>query len=242
MTYLSLFTGAGGGDLAMQHLLGFKCKGYVEYEPYCQKLIKQRIEDGLLDAAPIFGDIRAFISEGYAEAYQGMVDLVTGGFPCQDISSVGKHRGITGAKSGLWFEMAECIRIIQPRFAFVENSPRLLIRGFERVLSDLAEMGSHARWGVLGAGLFGSPHLRERIWLLAHHTNVSEHERLKTELKILARSFACPPRFCGWESEPGMGRVANEHADRLDRAKSIGNGQVPIVAATAFRILSGGLA
>ena len=89
LTYLSLFTGAGGGDLAMQHLLGFKCKGYVEYENYCQEVIKQRITDGLLDSAPIFGDIRAFISEGYAASYQGLVDVITGGFPCPDVDCDG---------------------------------------------------------------------------------------------------------------------------------------------------------
>ena len=81
MVYLSLFSGASGGDLAMQHLLGFTCKGYVEYESYCQKVIKQRIQDGLLDSAPIWGDIREFISGGFAEAYADMVDLVCAGFP-----------------------------------------------------------------------------------------------------------------------------------------------------------------
>jgi len=79
--YLSLFSGGCGGDLAMQHLLGFKCKGYVEYDSFCQKLIKQRIQDGFLDTAPIWGDIREFINGGIAEVYTGMVDLVCAGFP-----------------------------------------------------------------------------------------------------------------------------------------------------------------
>lgn len=93
MNYLSLFSGGCGGDLAMQHLLGFTCRGYVEYEPYCQKLIKQRITDGFLDAAPIFGDVRDFLADGCAEQYRGMVDLVTAGFPCQPFSLAWNNLG-----------------------------------------------------------------------------------------------------------------------------------------------------
>ena len=81
ITYLSLFSGACGGDLGLQHLLGWKCKGYVEYDQYCQKVIKQRIKDGFLDAAPIFGDIQNFISGGFAEVYRDMVEAVSAGFP-----------------------------------------------------------------------------------------------------------------------------------------------------------------
>ena len=101
MRYLSLFSGAGGGDLAMQHLLGFRCVGYVEYENFCQRLLKQRIADGLLDTAPIFSDIRDFNREGYAESYQEMVDLITGGFPCQPFSVAGKQRG-HGDERNMW--------------------------------------------------------------------------------------------------------------------------------------------
>jgi len=81
LKYLSLFSGAAGGDLGLQHLLGFQCIGYVEYEEYCQKVLMQRIKDGCLDAAPIFGDIRNFNSGGFAGSYAGMVDLITAGFP-----------------------------------------------------------------------------------------------------------------------------------------------------------------
>ena len=98
MRELSLFSGAGGGLLGSK-LLGWTCVGYVENNEYCQKVLKQRIADGILDAAPIFGDIRKFISEGYARSYQGMVDVVTGGFPCQDISIAGSGAGIDGKSS-----------------------------------------------------------------------------------------------------------------------------------------------
>ena len=152
----------------MQHLLGFQCVGYVEIEEYCQKLIRQRQEDGLIDRAPIFTDINSFVRDGYAASYTGMVDVITGGFPCQDISCAGKGAGITGERSGLWSVMADTIRIVRPSFAFVENSPMLTVRGLGTVLRDLAEMGFDARWCVLGAVDAGAPHRRERIWILAH--------------------------------------------------------------------------
>lgn len=171
LTYLSLFSGGMGGDLAMQHLLGMRCLGYVEIEEYCQKLIRQRQEDGFIDRAPIFTDIRSFVSDGYAASYTGMVDCITGGFPCQDISCAGKGKGITGERSGLWSVMAEAIRIIRPRFAFVENSPMLTVRGLGTVLGDLAEMGMDARWCVLGAVDAGAFHKRERIWIMAESTS-----------------------------------------------------------------------
>ena len=88
MKELSLFSGAGGGVLGTK-LLGWEAIGYVEYNEYCQQVIAQRIEDGFLDEAPIFSDVRAFLSEGYAESYQGMVDVVTAGFPCQPFSIAG---------------------------------------------------------------------------------------------------------------------------------------------------------
>jgi DNA (cytosine-5)-methyltransferase 1 len=168
MRELSLFSGAGDGLLATKWLLGWKCIGYVEKEDYCQRMLAQRIKYGLLDDAPIFGDIKAFISEGYAESYQGLVDVISGGFPCQDISCAGKGEVIKGKRSGLWFEMAETIRIVRPRYVFIENVSTLLIRGFESVLSELYKMGYDARWGIISAADVGAPHLRKRIWVVAN--------------------------------------------------------------------------
>ena len=249
MNYLSLFSGAGGGDLAFQHLLGFKCVGYVEYENYCQRVIKQRIEDGLLDAAPIFGDIRAFNCEGYAESYQGMVDIVSGGFPCQDISCAGKGAGIEGKRSGLWTEMADTIRTVRPKYAFVENSPMLTIRGLGRVLGDLAEMGFDARWGVLGADLFGYNHRRARIWILADSECSMRQNNKGIFGKICLEKLCKRPSSIAFSHipyklrEPSDGNFTYRKDDGLatamDRIKAIGNGQVPICAATAFKILSG---
>jgi len=165
---LSLFTGAGGGDLAFQHLLdGFTTIGYVEYEPYCQAVIRQRISDGLLDDAPIFSDIKDFISEGWAESYKGMVDVVTAGFPCQPFSVAGKRKGKDDSRN-LWPETKSVIRMVRPRYAFLENVPGLLASGYmPQIFSDLAEVGFDARWFVLGADDIGANHRRKRLWILA---------------------------------------------------------------------------
>lgn len=168
MNELSLFSGAGGGLLASKYFLNWKTIGYVENEKYCQKLIKQRITDGLLDAAPIFGDIRQFIKKGYARAYKGMVDVVTGGFPCQPFSIAGLKKGEADERN-MWPATCEVINIIRPPHAFLENVPMLIGCGyFGNILQDLAEIGYNAKWCCLSAADVGARHKRERLWLMAH--------------------------------------------------------------------------
>lgn len=127
MRELSLFSGAAGGLLATKHLLGWETVGYVENNEYCQEVLKARIRDGLLDDAPGFGDIRQLIADGYAEAYQGLVDVITGGFPCQPFSCAGKRAGEDDARN-MWPSTIAAIRIIRPRFVFLENVPGLTAR------------------------------------------------------------------------------------------------------------------
>lgn len=171
MRELSLFTGAGGGLLGTHHLLGWETVGYVEIEDYCQRVIKQRIADGLLPEAPIFSDIRAFISEGYAASYTGMVDVVTGGFPCQPFSVAGKQAGENDPRN-MWPQTIEAIRIVRPRYCFLENVPGLLVSGyFDRIVRDLHEARYDARWITLGADDVGAPHRRKRLWIMATDTN-----------------------------------------------------------------------
>lgn len=190
MNELSLFTGAGGGLLGTK-LLGFNNIGYVEFNDYCQRIIQQRIKDGILDEAPIFGDIRTFISEGYAGSYQGMADIVTAGFPCPAFSVAGKRLGEHDERN-MWPETLECIRIIKPKYAYLENVPGLLSSGcsndagwkeseslddwanrfvgyFGTILRDLAESGFDVRWRVLSAAEMGAPHKRDRVWIVAHN-------------------------------------------------------------------------
>lgn len=271
---LALFAGAGGGILGGL-LLGWHTVAAVEIEDYPRRVLLQRQADGILSRFPIWDDVCTFDGK----PWRGKVDVISGGFPCQDISAAGKGAGIEGERSGLWGEMARIIREVRPRFAFVENSPALTSRGLGVVLGDLAEMGYDARWCVLGADDVGAPHIRKRIWILATDSNSSigrlqqepgretatdirddgEEESLANteELRRDARrlperekeenSFSrlsgkdvagVSSRRGWWETEPDVGRVADGVANRVDRLKALGNGQVPIVAATAWRLLN----
>ena len=162
---LALFAGAGGGILGGK-LLGWKCVCAVEYEPAARRMLAARQDDGCLEPFPIWDDVRTFDGK----PWRGLVDVVSGGFPCQDISAAGKGAGLDGERSGLWSEMSRIIGEVRPRFALVENSPVLTSRGLGVVLGDLASMGYDARWGVLGAIAAGAPHKRERIWIVANAT------------------------------------------------------------------------
>lgn len=159
---LALFAGAGGSILAGREL-GWRTVCAVEFDRYRQSVLVARQNDGSTDPFPIWDDIRTFDGN----PWRGLVDVVSGGFPCQDISVAGGGRGITGERSGLWSEMARIISEVRPPIAFMENSPMLVSRGLARVLGDLASLGYDATWGVLGASSIGAWHRRERIWILA---------------------------------------------------------------------------
>ena len=179
---LALFAGAGGGILG-GHLLGWRTVCAVEWEPYAASVLCARQNDGILPPFPIWDDVQTFDGK----PWRGIVDVVSGGFPCQDISAAGKGAGIDGERSGMWREMARIICEVRPRYAFIENSPMLTSRGLDRVLSDLASMGFDARWGVLGAADVGAPHQRDRIWVVAHARELrNKHE----EHKIQTRRYA----------------------------------------------------
>lgn len=170
MRELALFAGAGGGILG-GHLLGWRTVCAVERDAYAAQVLAQRQNDGCLAPFPIWSDVTTFDGR----PWRGLVDVVSGGFPCQDISAAGKGAGIDGERSGLWGEMARIIREVRPRFVFVENSPVLTSRGLGRVLGDLAEMGFDAEWGVLGAADVGAPHQRDRIWIVANTACQQSH-------------------------------------------------------------------
>lgn len=245
MRELSLFTGAGGGLLGSK-LLGWETVGYVEINDYCQRVIAQRIKDGILDNAPIYGDIRAFINGGYAASYKGMVDVVTGGFPCQDISVCKQDAaGIDGERSGLWLDMAEVIHQVRPDFVKLENSPALTSRGLGRVLRDLALMGYDAKWGVFRASAYGAAHHRARLFLVAY-AHGAKLEGLDFPKSVCADTAQSRRRqftrainaALPADDYAAMPRNPNDVARGMDRLKATGNGQVPVVVRRAWGILS----
>lgn len=166
MNELELFAGAGGGILGGQ-LLGHRTVCAVEFDAYARSVLLARQADRVFPPFPIWDDVRTFDGK----PWRGVVDVVSGGFPCQDISVAGRGDGLDGERSGLWREMARIIGEVRPRYAFIENSPALVNRGLDRVLSDLAALGFDARWTVLGAADVGAHHQRDRIWILAHSSS-----------------------------------------------------------------------
>lgn len=282
---LALFAGAGGGILGGK-LLGWRTVCAVEWEPYAACVLAARQNDKVLPPFPIWDDVQTFDGK----PWRGIVDVISGGFPCQDISAAGKGAGIDGERSGMWREMARIIREVEPRFVFVENSPMLTSRGLGVVLGDLASMGFNAAWGVLGAADVGANHQRDRIWIVARrnkdvsyteHNGIGRRQQQQESIEEKTRNvaysmsawewrdewkskieenassdsnlpqcegrsisigiqqentFACDSRW--WETEPNVGRVADGVAARVDRLKAIGNGQVPLCAAEAWKILS----
>ena len=250
---LALFAGAGGGILGGK-LLGWRTVCAVEWEAYPASVLCARQNDGLLPPFPVWDDVQTF--DGHP--WRGIVDVVSGGFPCQDLSVANqKGDGLDGERSGMWREMARIIGEVRPRFAFVENSPMLLNRGLDRVLGDLSQMGFDAKWGIMGADAVGAPHRRERIWIFAyphgfrpiqrkHKGNrVSQQEDYPNKsnnrdgvwseadrLLSLDKWSEFTSKLCGMDD--GMA----SRMDRISRLKAIGNGQVPLCAATTWRLLS----
>ncbi|WP_312374356.1 DNA cytosine methyltransferase [Stutzerimonas nitrititolerans] len=271
MNELALFAGAGGGILG-GHLLGWRTVCAVERDAYAAQVLAQRQIDGCLPAFPIWSDVCSFDGR----PWRGLVDVVSGGFPCQDISAAGNGAGIDGERSSLWREMARIVGEVRPRFVFVENSPLLVGRGLAVVLGDLAELGYDAQWFRLSASDCGAPHQRDRVWIVANAKGERRGEARELRCLEPAQRAAgsgeeladprrvdeqgqltckpdpkvgggpqqrpagpCRDGFGRWPAEPHVGRVADGVAHRVDRLKALGNGQVPRVAAAAFRTLSG---
>jgi len=176
MHVLELFAGAGGGIYGGL-LLGHTPVCAVEIVAKNRELLLQRQRDGVFPRFPIWDDVRTFDGN----PWRGVVDVVSGGFPCTDISAAGKGAGIDGEQSGLWREMARIVRDVRPLYVFVENSPMLVTRGLGRVLGDLAALGYDCRWTCLSAADCGAPHNRDRIWILGSRRDFivphSEHNR-----------------------------------------------------------------
>ncbi len=245
---LDLFSGIGGFSLGLKKAGGFRTVCYVEIEAYCQEVLLHRMEEGRLDTAPIFENVLGF----YGTPWRGSVDLIVGGFPCQDLSHAGKRAGIEGSRSGLWSEFARLIREIRPKLVLVENVAAILNGGADRVLGDLAELGYDAEWDCIRAAACGAPHLRDRFWLVAYpSTHNGSHRGIFTEdgqdhsgwwekaeewgihrnVPQLGTPFAkgLGTRWTEVDTDPVLPRMAHGIPDELDRIGALGNAVVPQV-------------
>lgn len=235
MNELALFAGAGGGILGGK-LLGWRTVCAVELSAYRARRLMQRQNEGHLPPFPIWDDVCTFDGRPWC----GIVDIVSGGFPCQDISAAGKGDGLEGERSGLWAEMARIISEVRPNFVFVENSPVLTSRGLGRILGDLAEMGFDARWGAFTARDEGAPIERERLFIAGANKEHGETWMGFIENwtgQVLQGVDRQCPKF--WlQAPPRPVGVDYGMAAYLEPVSAIGDGQVPAVVATAWRGLT----
>lgn len=258
MNGLALCAGVGGLELGLKLALGksFRCVGYVERDAYAAACLVARMADKALDRAPIWGSLESFPG-GY---FRGVADLISAGFPCQPHSVAGKRAGLHDAR-WLWPHVEQAIRDVEPSVVFVENVPGLASSGgLAAVLGSLASFGFDAEWDVFSAAASGAPHLRKRLFILAHRPSArlegggkelprqgggdladTDRSELRHESgRSLGedRSDSGEPfGACWWASEPELGRVAHGVPHRVDRLRALGNGVVPTVAARAFTTL-----
>ncbi len=232
MTHGSLFAGIGGFDLGFERA-GITTVWQVEIDDYCRKVLARHFP-----AAKRFSDIRECGARNLPA-----VDVLSGGFPCQDISNAGKRAGIDGERSGLWSEYARIICEIRPRYVVVENVAALLGRGMERVLGDLAACGYDAEWDCFPASSFGAYHERDRIIIVAHRARVDGRPYDLLEAGADGRSSLQSRRLLSMAMaargqrenarlryEPELDRLVRRVPGAVDRLRGLGNAIVPQIA------------
>ena len=220
MIFGSLFTGIGGLDLGLERA-GMRCAWQVEIDPFCREVLQTHWPH-----AHRHDDIRTF-----SPRERESVDLIIGGFPCQDISRAGTKIGINGPKSSLWSEFARVLCEAQPKWVVIENVSDLVSRGLDNVLRDLASLGYNAAWQCFTACAFGAPHSRDRLYLIAHtHT---DGEPTFPEYEALARVRPdARALWDRWPALPGDLRMAPRLSSRLDlaRLQALGNSAMPSIS------------
>ena len=231
MRVLDLFSGIGGFSLGLERA-GYSTVAFCEIEEYPRRILAQHWPD-----VPIYNDVTTLTKERLDN--DGItVDVICGGFPCQDISTSGKQAGITEeTRSGLWSECARLLGELRPEYAIFENVTALLSgdrgRWFQRVLWDISQVGYDAEWHCISASELGAHHHRDRVWIIAYPNSkrgCSGNAKRKNaknagESSIFARYNT--GRVGAWDVEPELGRVANGIPDRSHRLKALGNAVVP---------------
>lgn len=166
----SLFSGIGGFELGLERAIPAETIWQVEQDKFCQSILMKH-----WPKAKIYDDVRNITKDNVEP-----VDILCGGFPCQDISTAGKTKGLKGEKSGLWWEMWRIISELRPRIIVLENVSNIIRLGGREVVGSLAQIGYNAEWTTIRASDFGAPHRRERWFCVANPNSIS---RLQTDTK-----------------------------------------------------------
>lgn len=224
---IDTFAGIGGFSLAAHWLGGFQTVQFVEWEPYCQQILRQHFPN-----VPIHGDISTF------HPTAGSADVVCGGFPCQDLSVAGKQTGIKrGTRSGLFYELMRVVRVVRPRYVVLENVAAIRSNGLDTVLGTLAAAGFDAEWACIPAADLGACHKRDRWWLVAYADCERQQEQHTAPVADQA-GWPCwrhAPRsldsdWRAYTAQPVIPRGDDGLPNRVDRIKALGNAVVPQVA------------
>lgn len=252
MNVLDLFSGIGGFSLGLERA-GMRTVAFCEIDPYCQRVLAKH-----WPGVPCYSDIRELTGQRlWDDGNTVSIQVICGGFPCQDISLAGKGAGLEGEKSGLWVEYRRVIADIRPRFVIIENSPALRTRGADRILSELEALGYACEPVVVGAMHAGAWHRRSRAWLVAH-LDGQQHEvsspangrtpsaelsanadsaGLEIVLDGQAGQLAPALRTHAWSVEPDVGRVVYGVPARAHRIRALGNSVVPQITEAIGRAI-----
>ena len=209
----SLFAGIGGFDLGLERA-GFTIEWQCEIDPWCQRVLAKHWPH-----VKRYGDITAI-----DWATVPTVDVLCGGFPCQDISLAGKGAGLAGARSGLWSEYAKAIQALQPQWVIIENVSALRSRGLDQVLGTLASFRYDAEWHCIPACAVGAPHQRDRVWVIAYPQSCRQQSPV---LHRWEGSEVYAPDSHEWPTRNNMGREVHGIPHRVDRLRGLGNAVVP---------------
>ena len=213
MKHLDLFSGIGGFALAARWA-GFETIGFCEIDKYAQKVLKKNFP-----GVPIYEDVTKLSGSKFKDIF-----LITGGFPCQDISIAGKGAGIEGERSGLWSELFRIIGEVRPKYALIENVPALTFRGGTRVIADLTEIGYDTEWQIVGANQVGALHRRDRIWIVAYSECNTEGTTHRSDSGIGGRGWEeqniCERNQVGCNTGNGSEDVPNSKGKRVEGCRS----------------------
>lgn len=232
---LDLFSGIGGFTLGLERSGGFETTAFCEIEPFCRRVLTKH-----WPYVRQYEDVRTLTAERLQSDGVLPVDVICGGFPCQDISHAGLKAGLAGERSGLWLEYARLIRELGPQLVLVENVAALLARGMGTVLGTLSDLGFHAEWDTVKACSLGHTHMRPRVFIVAYSDRFNGRERLRHTLARAFRSLQAGDGFTGARARE-RARLANPSelyrgADglpyRMERNHAIGNAVIPVIPET----------
>jgi DNA (cytosine-5)-methyltransferase 1 len=250
MRVAGMFDGIGAFGLGLERA-GMTVVSHTEKDPACQRVLRKHWPE-----VPIHSDVTT------RKWLPGEADVICAGFPCQDVSQAGPRTGLSGARSGLFWEVVRAVRVVRPLYVILENVAALLRRGMGTVLGAMAESGYDAEWDCIPKSHVGAPDIRDRVWIIAEpqHSDADRqrsyqaalHQHGSSQLQNqqerftgpmgapLAKSLARvgPAGGRGWNSEPGVCRVVARSPADVDRVKQLGNSGCPrITEALGLAIL-----